>query len=338
MIPEILGHEGQLTLLRESLASGRLHHAWLFEGPPGVGKGEVARWLALAATCEATEPSARPCGACPTCLRVLAGVHPDVVWLGPDPEKATSTIPVERVREVLRATSYHRFGARARFVIVDPAEGLAAAGANALLKTLEEPPDGTFFVLVATSARALLPTIASRCQRLRFGPVDRDRLEAWLARRGVPEAAELARLAQGSPGEALRLAEADALTERRALRDAVLGALGGDLADVLDLAATFSGPRATSAPRVEALLALLEELLRDVVVCASGPGRDLVHADLGPRLAAWAASLWPSGVERCRRALVDARADLAVHVLPQVAIEALLTRWATELGEARKKA
>lgn len=337
MIPSILGHERSLTVLRDALAADRLHHAWLFEGPPGVGKRLVAQWLALAATCEAA-PGARPCGACPTCLRVLAGVHPDVVTLGPDPEKATATIPVDRVREVLRTTSYHRFGARARFVIVDPAEGLAAAGANALLKTLEEPPDGTFFVLVATSARALLPTIVSRCQRLRFGPVDEARLVPWLERRGVAEAAEIARLAQGSPGEALRLAESGALTERRGLRDSVLGALAGDLADVLDLAATFSGPRASSAPRVEATLTLLEELLRDVVVCAAGPGRTLVHADLRPRLEAWASALWPTGVERCRRALVDARADLAVNVLPQVAVEALLTRWATELGGVRKQA
>lgn len=335
MIAPIVGHERPLAQLREALTSGRLHHAWLFEGPPGVGKHAVARWLALAATCEQA-PAQRPCGVCPTCQRVLAGVHPDVITLGPDPEKATAIIPVDRVREVIRAAGFHRYGARARFVIVDPAEGMQPAAANALLKTLEEPPDGTHFVLVATSARALLPTIVSRCQRLRFGPVPTPQLAAWLRARALPEPEELARVAQGSPGEALRLAEGG-LARRAELRGEVLDALSGDVGGVLAFTqALATGGRAAWAPRMELLLTLLDELLRDVVVVAAGPGRALMHEDLRSRLAAWSVALWPGGVERCRKALQDTREDLVVNVAPAATLDALLSRFATELGPARK--
>jgi DNA polymerase-3 subunit delta' len=334
-VPEILGHDAILARLREGLAHDRLHHALLFEGPSGVGKHTTATWLALAATCEA-EPDARPCGRCPTCRQVLARTHPDVIAIGPDPDKASPTIPVKAVREVVRAAGFHRYAARKRVVIVDPADAMQPAAANALLKTLEEPPEGTHFVLVATHGSALLPTIVSRCQRTRFGPVSEEVLVPWLEARGVGDARAAARAAQGCPGRALALADGG-LEARHALRDDLLGALGGDLQGIFDLSEGLTkGRRQDWTPRVEQALELLEELLRDVVVRATGADHPLLHPDLEPVLDAWADALWPGGVARCSDAVRDTRRDLDAFVTGKTTFDALLTRVATELGAARR--
>src|SRR5690606_32790321 len=134
------------------------HHAYLLEGPRGAGKRALADRYAMAANCT-SETKAHPCGSCPTCRQIAAGTHPDVLVLVPDTERAARTIPIEAVREVIRQTTYHRYNARRRMVIVDPVEAMQEPAANALLKTLEEPPQGTGFLLVSHNPAALLPTI-----------------------------------------------------------------------------------------------------------------------------------------------------------------------------------
>ncbi len=332
-LPPPIGHETLLAHLTGAMAEDRLHHALLFEGPAGVGKHTVATYLAMMANCEA--PDGRPCGVCPTCVRIQAGNHPDVITLAPDPEKATKVIPVDAVRELIRATGYHRYGGRRRFVIIDPAEALAAAASNALLKTLEEPPADTHFVLIATRARALLPTIRSRCQIVRFSPIPVDRLAAWLSARSLPDARALAVASHGAPGIALGLA-AGTQTERTLIRDRMLDALGGDLARIYDLTeALTKGERADWSARVESALELLEELLRDAVVTASASDVPLLHTDKAAVSRAWANALWPGGIERLRRAILETRGDLAVNVSAKTTLDALFTRTATELGSAR---
>lgn len=332
----ILGHERALTHLRETNAQGRLHHAYLFEGPEGVGKLRVARWLALMCNCEAADPADRPCGQCNTCITIAGGSHPDVSVVVPDPTKATKSIPVARIREVIRTTGFHRYGSRRRFVIIDPAESMAPAAANALLKTLEEPPDGTGFVLLTTHADVLLPTVLSRCQRIRFGPVALDALVPWLRERGVEDADAAARISGGCPGRALALAEGE-LAQRQALRDELLATLGGDLGGIFGWTESLTkGSRAAWRSRVELVLELLEDLLRDATVCAQGGERELLHADIPTVTAAWSKALWPGGVRACNQAIEDCRDDLRVNVTGRTALDALLTVFATQLGKARK--
>jgi DNA polymerase-3 subunit delta' len=325
----ILGHEAVIARLWGALARESLHHALLFEGPSGLGKRLVALRLAMASHCEG-EP--KPCGLCGPCRQILARNHPDVLWIEPDPEKATQTIGVDQVREVVRQSGYHRYGKGRRTVIIDPAEAMLPSSANALLKTLEEPPAGTGFILLAVHAKALLPTIVSRCQRVRFAPVPEAPLEAWLEARGVPEAARLARLSQGRPGAALALAEGG-LDTRATLEGKVLSAVGGDLGAVFAFSeALCQGGRQEWAPKVNEMLAILEDLLRDASVIATGARAPR----LDPSLPAdrWT-SLWPGGVERCARAIEDARADLLANVGGRVVVDALLSRFRRELGADR---
>lgn len=331
---DLLGHRDALSRLWSALERDALHHAYLFEGPEGVGKHTVAVRLAMAANCTA-DPEVPPCGACPTCRQIAAGTHPDVLVLEPEGDRATPIISVEQVREVVRQAGYHRYNARRRFVIVDPAEAMRTEAANALLKTLEEPPEGTHFALICTHAKALLPTIVSRCQRQRFTSVPESDLAAWLAERDVDEPELAARASLGCPGRALELADG-VLAERREVRDRMLAVLGGRLGGVFDWskATTRGGSREWRAS-VEGVLDIVDDLLRDTVIRGAGGGAALLNADRVDVIDAWVDALWPDGVARCAEAVQEARRELALNVSGKTLLDALMTQLATELGKAR---
>ncbi|MCB9688540.1 MAG: DNA polymerase III subunit delta' [Alphaproteobacteria bacterium] len=329
----ILGHERTRATLWAALKAGRPHHAYLLEGPRGLGKRLIADRYAMTANCLAESPfEALPCGTCTSCRQILAGTHPDVLLLEPDTERASRAIPIEAVREVIRKTTYHRFSARRRFVIVDPVEAMLEPAANALLKTLEEPPDGTGFLLVSHNPAALLPTIRSRCQRIRLGAVPVERVRDWLIAdhgrdRELADAA--ARASLGCPGTALSL-DPEGLQKRAGLRDDVLAALGGPLEGVMALAVRVTqGARQEWATEVAALLEVVEDLIRDGVLLATGARVPTTapHPDL-QRFA----GLFPDGLDRCSRAVQDARDDLEVYVSGRTVVEALLTAVRRELA------
>jgi DNA polymerase III subunit delta' len=164
-LADIRGQERAIAVLRRQLALGRVPHALLFVGPARVGKHTTALALAAAMNCEAGGDDG--CGSCSTCERIAAGQHPDVVTL--ERQGAAQTIPIETIRSrVIPALALAPHEARARFFLVEEATSLLGPSANALLKTLEEPPARTHFVLGTAAVAELLPTIRSRCQRVNF--------------------------------------------------------------------------------------------------------------------------------------------------------------------------
>lgn len=331
----ILGHTRVRAQLADAVARDTLHHALLFEGPRGVGKRAVAIELAMRVNCT-SPPEVRPCGECPTCKAIAAGTHPDVVALEPDLEKASRAIPIEAIREIIRQSQYHRYGARRRFVIVDPAEAMQEPAANALLKTLEEPPPGTGFVVITHNPRSLLPTILSRCQRIRFGAVPIDEIRTWLAARGLANADAAARLSHGCPGRALELAE-QGLDARIALRADVAGVLRSNLAQIYDFSGRITqGARQEWAHAVDGLLEILEDLVRDAAIRATGAAVPLLDDpadDVVDRLA----MTWPDGITRCSRAISEARDDLEVFVSGKTVVDALLTSVRREVAATPRR-
>ncbi len=204
----ILGNTGALGSLERDLASGP-SHAYLFHGPPGVGKQTVARLFGAALVAGGDEQAED---------RARRGLHPDLYEVEPDGAFTT----IGQVREVVRLASGRPFeGARRVFIL--RADTLNVQAANALLKTLESPEAGTVFVLVAASLEGVLPTVVSRSRPVRFNPVPEEELAGFLSSRGVPDAdARLAAsLGRGSVGLALRYGSGDGL---RDLREAVIGA------------------------------------------------------------------------------------------------------------------
>ena len=319
----ILGHAANLSALRDSVAQDTLHHALLFEGPQGVGKATCARWLTRLGNCEAQ--GSDPCERCPTCLQIAKGVHPDVLSVTPDPSRASGTIPIDAIREVVRQVGYRRFNARRRFIVIDPAEALQGAGANALLKTLEEPPADTHFILVTANASGLLPTIVSRCQRMRFGAVPTEDLTRWLHLRGHQSLVQTAAVRSlGCPGVAIDLLEGQ-LEERNRVRDRFIEALSASAENRQKWAQSLTqGKRAEWRAKVDLFLEVYEELLRDAVIVGSGADQPLFHEDRRDVVAHWAQRLWPAGARQLHTALDACRSSLAVMVSGRLVLDTLM--------------
>lgn len=267
---EIVGQQRALVVLARALAAGRTAHAYLFEGPPGVGKRSAAVGLGMALNCETSPGNA--CGTCEPCRRIAAGIHPDVVTFAAE----GALILMEQAQQIVALGQQRPHEARARVIIIDGAERMNANASNCLLKTLEEPLRGTVLVLVTAAPERLLPTIRSRTQRVRFHRVPERGLLDLAAQRGIEpgRAAIGAVLADGSVQRFLALAapaEPDAEDEESPLRIATnlrAAIRGRGVAPLLDVAAAFGDKE--SKQQLPDALALLGRAYRDALVSVAG--------------------------------------------------------------------
>jgi len=335
---EILGQARAVESLRAALGRGSLHHAYLFAGPRGVGKGTAARILAQAANCEAGLPD-DACGRCGPCRKIAKGIHPDV-WVveeervmakgGRFEPKSGRTpsrdIVVDQIRELVdRRLSLRRYEGRRRFVLLDPADAMNVQAENALLKTLEEPPPDTTLVLVSGSADALLPTVRSRCLRLSFAPLPAALVEERLAAAGrTPAEARLAAsLAGGSLGRALEL-DAPSLEERRGAVEEAAGLSPGDAGAWISFARERASDREAARETCELLLVWLRDVLARAM---AGEGAPLALSDLGSVTAAAASRIGPAEALRRRDSVAEALVALRHNAAPALALERMLIRW-----------
>ena len=246
-LDEIVGQDRAVATLRRALAAGRLGHAYLFAGPPGVGKRSTA--LALALACVCAEAPGRGCGRCPECHLIGAGSHPDVFvedLARAQIERPTAThLSIEQVRRVRSQLAMRPIRGNHKIGLIEPAERMTADAQNALLKTLEEPPGTATLILVTANADALLPTIRSRCQRIRFTPLPTDLVERLLVAEGVLAAAAQAasRLADGGLDAARHFAAGDVAERCRELHAELDRLDRMSVPEVLDLAASLAPPR-----------------------------------------------------------------------------------------------
>ena len=170
---DVVGHVRLIDLLSRSVAGGTLPPSLLFAGPAGATKRQTALAVAQTLNClelrQVTDASGQPaadaCGVCASCVRIQRGVHPDIVIIEPGD---TGAIKIDQIRKVVERAAYRPFEGRRRVVVIDEADALMAPAQNALLKTLEEPPSLSVFILVTTRPDMLLPTVRSRCIRLLF--------------------------------------------------------------------------------------------------------------------------------------------------------------------------
>lgn len=183
--------------LTGQVANGRLAHALLLAGPRGVGKAHFALGVAAYLLCEARTSAGEPCGSCRSCVQLAAGVHPNVLRLGPAEDKRD--IATDDVRAMIDRLHLSSHYGQAKIAIVHPADTLNISGVNALLKTIEEPPAATYVLLIAERWRALPPTLRSRCQILRFAPPPAEQSLAWLQERHPGHSAAALRAVARTP-------------------------------------------------------------------------------------------------------------------------------------------
>jgi DNA polymerase III subunit delta' len=314
----ILAQEPAVQTLVRALKSGRVHHAYRFEGPPGVGKEMAALALAQALVCESHGPLA--CARCSACRRAVTfseqeprvPLHPDVIFLQRGlysksvlgASEATG-ISVEQVRRVvLGRAGFRPHEGRALVFIVRDADELTVQAANALLKTLEEPDPATHFVLITSRPNRLLDTVRSRTLAVRFGPLPDDVVARILAEHDAPPAA--APLAQGSASLALELSEEDHAEARDGFIRRALEAIDApDLATAIDLMET----RALSRDELRGQLSFLAQAL-------ALNGRDT-------------AARAPDQAERAARRygeVTEAMSELERNAQPALVLESMLLR------------
>ncbi|MBN2495884.1 MAG: DNA polymerase III subunit delta' [Deltaproteobacteria bacterium] len=341
----ILGHQRPIEQLERARRLGRVAHAYLFQGPEGVGKERVAFAFAKALNCQ--NPDRAPCDACDSCQRIDRGCHPDVRLVASEeelvrrgliePEKGRS--PSRQIRtgqlDELAGLFRHRpYLGRWKAVVLVDAERMNTSSQNRFLKTLEEPTDSSVIMLVTAHPDALLPTVRSRCQVVFLGPLGRDDIAAHLeAQQGVDRerAFILAAMAQGSLGRAEMLADSGFL----ALRDEVVGLLSrirqGDLADLLSAAGELGEGR-DARQRVGDAVGLMEMWCRDLLVlclCGTAGRERLVNRDRDARLAEEAEHAKPRMLLRWISQIRRTRSALDTNANPRSMIESLLLQMRT---------
>ncbi|HSS31875.1 MAG TPA: DNA polymerase III subunit gamma/tau [Solirubrobacterales bacterium] len=256
---EVVGQQHVVRTLRNAVEQGKVHHAYLFVGSRGTGKTSMAKILARSLNCERGGPTVTPCGECESCVTIAAGTSIDVIEMD-----AASNRSVDDVRDLRERVAYAPAGGRWKVYILDEAHMLTKEAWNAFLKTLEEPPPNTVFVLATTESHKVMATIADRCQRFDFQRPSLEQISEVLNRVAATESIELdggaagmiARSAQGSFRDALgTLDQLVAFGGNKVGLDEVLEMLGAADAELL-----FDAVDAVAAADPKAVLIGVEKM------------------------------------------------------------------------------
>ncbi|MFC2171167.1 DNA polymerase III subunit delta' [Acidobacteriota bacterium] len=327
---DIIGHDRVKGILSSETASGKASGTYLFWGPDGVGKKDMAYEFGRALLCKAASGDA--CDQCRSCIDVSKGAHPDFMLLKPE----GSFIKIEHLRELSRELTFRPFSGAKRVAIIENADKMRPEAANAMLKTLEEPPEDTVIILVTSHSEALLPTVRSRCKKIPFGRLSRREVEHLLIDRhsmDPDEAALLSRISEGSLHNALNLDIRSYLEDREALADYLgAGSENEMLARGMKLVRNL---RNKPSDRLESFLDVFSGLVRDVAVLIVGGHHKLyANGDFIDGLSAISRG-WDLG--GCRRVIFEiqvARKELMRFANKHLLLLSLFIRTARKGGRS----
>jgi DNA polymerase-3 subunit delta' len=284
----LLGHEWAVDMLKQHITREAVRHAYLFAGPPGLGRRTLALRFAQALNCtQPTEPG-QPCGVCRDCKQIENMQHPDLSIVQAETEGGT--LKVDQVREVRRALVLKPYQAKYRVALFLRFQEASEGAANALLKTLEEAPEHAILILTVDNPEQLLPTITSRCEILRLRPLPVDAVEAHLKSHGaeVESAHLIAHVSGGRPGYALHLLQDEVALEFRAERLA-------DLAELLSATRVqkfnYAEKLAKDKETMRQTLLVWLSYWRDVLLRVSGASASLTNIDQEESIASLAEKL-----------------------------------------------
>ena len=337
-----LGQDHLIARLQPALEQRRESHAYLLTGPPHVGKLTLGLEIAQAVNCLAFSKAplpggptgGAPCGECAQCQRIADRLHADVRVVDLEFTRAVSgrenatAISIDAIRELERSVNLNPFEGSRSVVIIDGASTMTVDAANALLKTLEEPPPGVLFLLLTDEEESLLSTIRSRCQTLQLLPMSRQQMmDHFAVNHGIAkeEADRLYRLSRGCLGWALRaLAEPQLLDQRQAdlerIRETVTAGLDAKFAYANEVASLFGSNR----PAARELLSLWLRWWRDLLLLKEGADEYLHNADQTEELQAHADKLTTVQIAAFIRRLLETLAALDANASPRLALETLM--------------
>lgn len=357
-----LGQATARSVASNAARRGRLQRTLLVHGPAGAGKGAFVDDLLALLFCSGP-PAERPCNACRGCRDARSRSHLDLVVGSPQlwrDQRSTGESIVSAARRWLLEAAGAPIAAERRVIVIESADRANEQAQNALLKTLEEPAPRHMFVLVADEPSRLLPTIRSRAQQLRVGPVPRAELVAWLVdRERLPadQADALARIADGLAGRAIGFAhEHQRIEWRRQTQAELLVLLDRGPADrlaavreLLDLTAPLvderaappaetddDAPRASGASQRQAALLIVDawiSLTRDLLVIIAGRPEQAPALQLVPRAADVVGRLTPAGLRDMAALLERIRDGLEQNAAPRLALEVAMLAWPQADGE-----
>jgi DNA polymerase-3 subunit delta' len=278
---KVTGQSRAVALLKRSLETGSVAHAYLFVGPEHVGKMTLALSLAQALNCETSEP---PCGECVSCGKIASDKHADVqvIGLGQGSSGEAKEISIEQIRDLQHSATLPPFEGRKKVFIIDGAELLSLEAANCLLKTLEEPADKVVFVLLTTNERLLPSTVVSRCQRVELLPLAVTEVEAALEKNwGVDrqKARLLARLSHGCLGWAVQALDDSFLRQRTECLNELIELANADCEQRFAYAARLAVQFGESRQLVQERLDLWLEWWRDLLLTKLGSGDAVTDVD-----------------------------------------------------------
>jgi DNA polymerase-3 subunit delta' len=314
-----LGHDWAIDLLQHALTNERLAHAFLLVGPAEIGKSTLATELAAAINCSGKEP---PCQSCPACRKTLAGVYPDITRIEPQ----NGRIKIDQIRDMQRQVSLSPYEGRFRVCLVIDIHMATTEAANALLKTLEEPPARVILILTATDIGLLLPTVVSRCQVLALRPVATEVIKRLLCNEekfSPDQATMIARWAAGRIGWAVRaVRDPGLLAARQQQIDNLVNILDQRRVERLRMVESLS--KRDNLPEI---LQLWQVWWRDVVLVACNCADLVTNSDRLDRLHALAQTYGTESASSAYRNVGTTLEMLEQNVNPRLALEGLVLGW-----------
>lgn len=336
----VCGHAHAVASLAQAVAANRVRHAYVIDGPDGVGKRTVALAFASALCCFAPPQPGVSCGACRSCRKISRGVHPDVQMFGMESQSAqaaksaskNTTLTIETVRDLSAAAVLRPVEGDWRVLILDNAELMQEPAQEAILKTLEEPPPFAVILLLAVDADMLLPTVRSRCQLVDLSLVPRLTIEQALIEKGIEpaRAADLASASGGAPGWAIRaLDEPNLLSDRVETLARTIAWIRGTPFDrvvtAFRLGDSFSKRRPAVYRELEVALGVWRDALLIKAECSTATTFPSIAAEVSGLVANWPLVAVHSALRSVRQCI----ADLEANVRPRLALEHMVLQWPT---------
>ena len=304
--------------LLSEIASGKLSHAYLIEGGEGCGKTYFARFAAAAVLCTGDKP---PCGKCPSCVKALAGSHPDLFYFSPDKK---ASMGVETVRDIKKSLFFMPNDGDRKVYIIDDAQKMTVQAQNALLKFIEEPPASVLFFIVADKKESLLPTVVSRTRIISLAPSDNADIRRFLMseskKSGGEQIDEAINMAEGSPGKALKLLCRDFSRQRQLCLDFMPVLVSTSKSDAM----AFMLSMKLNRDGVKEFFTLLMTALADVMNARFGRATRLLSRDAAAEYA-------KSITDRKNAYLFDLATEAVVRAGENANINLLLMTFAARL-------